>query len=130
MRKATLTLLLLLLTLGALPGCKPGNPDPQAEWKHKEIDFGPVKQGTAVVRTFHFTNVGTQPLLIRDVKTACGCTAVDWPRGPVQPGEKGEIRVRYTASANLVGLDLKHVTVLANTKPDYTNLYLKANIVL
>jgi hypothetical protein len=48
----------------------------------------------------------------------------------IKAGETAEIKVRYRASSKTAALDLKHVTVLANTKPDFTNLYLKANVVL
>jgi len=33
-----------------------------------------------------------------DVKTSCGCTIPEWPRKPVKPGAKGEIKVKYDAA--------------------------------
>lgn len=130
MFQSTLRLFFMLVVLGLAFGCTPRNPDPQADWQTKEIDLGLVKQGAEVTQAFAFTNVGTQPLLIREVKPSCSCTAVNWPRQPIGPGEKGEIQVRYKASAVSTGVDLKHVTVMANTKPDFINLYVKAKIVL
>ncbi len=130
MFKSTLKLLFMLLALGLADSCKVRTLDAQADWQGKEIDLGQVKQRAEVVHAFAFTNVGQQPLLIQEVKPSCGCTAVDWTRHPVGPGEKGEIRVRYTASAKITGVDLKHITVLTNTKPNFVNLYLKAHIVL
>jgi hypothetical protein len=127
---STLRLFFVLFVLGLAAGCKVKNPNPEANWVYKEADLGSVKQGAEVEHAFAFTNVGQQPLLIREVKPSCSCTAVDWTRRPVEPGEKGEIRVRYKASSKSTGLDLKHVTVMANTKPDFTNLYVKARIVL
>lgn len=128
MRTSSLLLFFVLCVLAI--GCRPANPDPQAKWVKKEADLGPVKQGTEVVHAFGFTNVGRHPLLIRQVKPSCGCTAVDWTRRPIGPGEQGEIRVRYKAGSENTGVELKHVTVFANTKPDFTHLYLKANVVL
>ena len=121
--------LIVLAGLGMAVGCTKRNHAPQAEWLQQEVDLGPVKQGAETVHVFRFTNVGAQPLLIREVKPSCGCTLVDWPRQPIQPGEKGVVRVRYRASPALIGEELRHVTVLANTEPDFTNLYLKARIV-
>jgi uncharacterized protein (DUF58 family) len=126
----TSSLLLFFVLWVAALGCKPTPPDPQAEWVSKEADLGPVKQGAEVEHAFVFTNVGRRPLLIREVTPSCGCTAVNWTRRPVGPGEQGEIRVRYKATGETTGVALKHVTVFANTRPDFTNLFVKANIVL
>ena len=38
-------------------------------------DFGIVKEGQKVEYTFKFQNNGTESLIIKDVKTSCGCTA-------------------------------------------------------
>ncbi len=127
---AILRIIPVLFALVLAAGCGPKSPDPLAEWQAKEADLGSVKQGTEVVHAFEFTNAGAQPLLIREVKPSCGCTAVEWPRQAIKPGESGQIKVRYRASSKTAGMDLKHVTVLANTKPDFTNLYLKAKVVL
>jgi hypothetical protein len=130
MSTATLKLFFVFFSLALASSCSSPKNDPQVDWQVKEIDLGQVKQRTEIVRAFAFTNVGQKPLLIREVKPSCGCTAVDWTRHPIGPGEKGEVRVRYRASANTTGVDLKHITVMANTKPDFTNLYLKAKVVL
>jgi hypothetical protein len=129
MRTVIVKVLIVLTGLGAAAGCAPRNRPPRVEWAQQEADLGPVKQGAEAVHAFRFTNVGTQPLLIREVKPSCGCTLVDWPRQFIQPGQKGEVRVRYRASPDLAGEELRHVTVLANTEPGFTHLYLKARIV-
>jgi hypothetical protein len=129
MHTAILRVLIFLTALGTAAGCTRRNPAPLAEWLYQEADLGSIKQGAEAVHAFAFTNVGAQPLLIREVKPSCGCTSVDWPRQPIQPGEKGVVRVRYRASPDLTGEELKHVTVLTNTEPNFTNLYVKALIV-
>lgn len=80
------------------------------------FDFGTVKQGVMVKRTFQFTNTGADSLVITDVKTTCGCTVPDWPRQPVPPGGKGEIKVEFN-TANKAGRQLRILRVVANTNP-------------
>lgn len=80
------------------------------------FDFGTVKQGVMVKRTFRFANTGADSLVITDVKTTCGCTVPDWPKQPVPPGGKGEIKVEFN-TANKSGRQLRILRVVANTNP-------------
>ena len=79
-------------------------------------DFGTVKQGTMVKRTFHFTNAGVDSLVITDVKITCGCTVPEWPKQPVPPGAKGAINVQFN-TADKEGRQLRVLRVVANTDP-------------
>ena len=51
------------------------------------MNFGEIRQGKPVTTTFEFTNTGAAPLLISSVKTSCGCTASNWTKDAIQPGE-------------------------------------------
>ena len=44
---------------------------------------------------FTFTNVGTAPLEFLDVDYSCGCISATYPKKPVKPGKKGEIKVTF-----------------------------------
>lgn len=90
-------------------------------------DFGSVKQGTLVKRTFRFTNTGADSLIITDVKVTCGCTVPDWPKQPVPPGGKGEIKVEFN-TANKEGRQLRILRVVANTNPAETMLQMGGDI--
>lgn len=90
-------------------------------------DFGVIKQQDKVSYVYTFTNTGTQPLNIRDVKASCGCTIPKWPKKPIPPGKTGEIKIVFTA-AGKSGPQHKVVTVTANTVPANTRLYLQAYI--
>ncbi len=90
-------------------------------------DFGTVKQGTMVKRTFHFTNTGADSLIIADVKTTCGCTVPEWPKQPVPPGGKGEIKVEFN-TADKSGRQLRILRVAANTDPVETLLQMGGEI--
>ena len=90
-------------------------------------DFGTVKQGVMVKRTFRFTNTGTDSLKITDVKTTCGCTVPEWPRQPVAPGGTGEIKVEFN-TADKSGRQLRILRVVANTDPAETILQMGGEI--
>lgn len=76
-------------------------------------DFGDIEQGTKVSHVFNFENAGTQPLILSNVLTTCGCTATDWPRDPVAPGDAGKIEVSFN-SAGKMGKQNKVITVVSN----------------
>lgn len=65
-------------------------------FEHTSFDFGVVKEENGpVTHRFAFTNQGDTPLIVKGVKSSCGCTTPDWTREPVAPGEKGYIIARY-----------------------------------
>lgn len=76
-------------------------------------DFGKVKEGSKLNYTFQFQNTGTQPLVIKDVKTSCGCTAAVISEKNIQPGKSGSIKVDFDTS-NRQGKTSKIITVVSN----------------
>lgn len=89
-------------------------------------DFGLIRQGDMVSHTFKFKNAGTAPLIINEAKASCGCTVPEYPKGPVAPGEEGEIVVKYNGSGR--GEIHKTVNITANTEPSQIVLEIKANV--
>lgn len=82
----------------------------------KKFTFEDAVSGDKVEATFEFTNTGNEALLISDVKTSCGCTASDYPKEPVAPGEKGTIKAVFD-TAGKTGSQTKNITVMTNTEP-------------
>lgn len=66
-----------------------------------------------------FTNKGTEPLVITEVKASCGCLNVSFPKAPIAAGASGEIRLTF--DAKLLGTFYKEIEVLTNasTEPAY-----------
>ena len=61
-----------------------------------EHDFGQLDEADgSVSHDFHFVNTGTEPLVIKQVITGCGCTSAKWSEKPYNPGEKGVVRISY-----------------------------------
>jgi len=53
--------------------------------------------GHPVTAVYEMRNSGNQPLTIKDVRTSCGCTTVDWPATAIAAGKNFQITVRYDA---------------------------------
>ncbi len=82
------------------------------EFKDDTVDYGKIENGSNGVRTFTFTNTGTAPLVITNVKSSCGCTVPKKPTAPIAPGKKGEIEVKYDTKRT--GFIRKTITVTSN----------------
>lgn len=76
------------------------------------INLGTVKYGEKRFATFKITNRGDSPLIIRDVRTSCGCTNASWDKQPVKPGKMTEISVIF--EPNSLGKFIKSIDVLCN----------------
>ena len=97
---------------------------PVMEFEKAEHDFGTIQRGTPQETIFTFTNTGNAPLIIADAKSTCGCTVPKKPDGPIAPGEKGELVVKFNGQGN--GPVTKTVTITANTEKGRELLRIKA----
>lgn len=91
-------------------------------------DFKDVKKGESVEHVYEVTNTGNNPLIISMVKPACGCTAPDYTKEPILPGQKGQITLRFDSS-NFDGLQNKQAEVYANVETVPIVLTFSANVV-
>ena len=91
------------------------------------IDFGEVKEGANVTKIYKFKNTGKNRLLIESALGSCGCTVAEWPKYPVEPGEKAEVKVVFN-SLGKRGAQDKTITILANTDPAKTVLHIKGTV--
>jgi len=97
------------------------------EFKTDVIDYGTIEKGSNGVRTFEFTNTGNAPLIISSVKSTCGCTVPKKPKGPIMPGETGEIEVKY--DTNRVNPIRKTITVISNAETPTVALKIKGLVI-
>ncbi len=96
------------------------------EFKSDTIDYGEIAKGSDGVRVFEFTNTGSEPLIISDVKSSCGCTVPEKPKDPIAPGKNGQIKVKY--DTNRVGPIRKTVTVYSNATEPIKALKIKGEV--
>ena len=78
--------------------------------------------------TFTFTNVGDKPLVINQAVASCGCTVPEYTKDPIQPGEKGSIKVTYNGTGKFPGHFKKSITVRTNGKVEMTRLYIEGTM--
>ena len=73
------------------------NGKPQITFDSPSHDFGTIKEnGGKVTAVYSFTNTGDEPLTIITVTNGgCGCTKPDFPKAPIAPGAKGDIKVTF-----------------------------------
>ncbi|BCY28740.1 hypothetical protein KK2020170_16080 [Flavobacterium okayamense] len=85
---------------------------PKIEFKTETINYGEVVKGEDDgVREFVFTNTGDAPLIIKDVKSSCGCTVPTKPAEPILPGKSDKIIVKYNMNPGPIS---KTITVETN----------------
>jgi hypothetical protein len=82
------------------------------KFESETIDYGKIDKGANGERIFTFSNIGDQPIIIKNIQSSCGCTVPKKPEKPIMPGEKGEIKVSY--DTNRVGGFSKSITIFSN----------------
>ncbi len=90
------------------------------------VDYGEVAYGADGVRKFTFTNTGDDVLIIARVYSSCGCTIPKKPEAPIQPGETGEIEVKYDTKKP--GPIRKTITVYSNASEVPQALKIKGKV--
>ena len=61
------------------------------------LEFGELIPGTPSSRTVTLRNVTDREIRLSSALPSCGCTTVDWPRGPIPAGGTAEATVTMTA---------------------------------
>jgi hypothetical protein len=98
---------------------------PTMDFEEKNYDFGTINEGDVVEHTFKFTNNGDAPLVITSARGSCGCTVPTYTKEPVQPGESGEMLVKFN-SRGRKNQQNKTVTITANTESGKETLQIKS----
>ena len=101
---------------------------PQISFKETEYNFGTLIQGEKVSYSFMFENTGDGNLIISDVSTSCGCTAPEYSKEPIAPGEKGYVEVVFDSKGRS-GHQTQNIKVHTNTQPNITDLKIRCDIV-
>jgi hypothetical protein len=73
-------------------------------------EFHPDITATELNAEFHFTNVGTIPITIKEIKPSCGCTIATISRMTYAPNETGVIKATYTIHG-ATGLQNKEIAI-------------------
>ena len=115
-------LLMVALTLGLTANVM-AQKKAEIQFETLSHDFGSFSEKTPVQTcVFAFTNVGEEPLVINQALSSCGCTVPEYTKTPVQPGEKGEVKVIYNGTGKVPGKFTKTITVRTNGAKELTHL--------
>lgn len=123
MKQLHLILFIVLLAAGNT-GINAQFSEPAISFEKMNHNFGVLKEADGIVEhIFTFTNTGSKALLIKTVRSTCGCTVPDWPQEPIKPMEKGTIKVSFNP-LNRPGAFRKGITVVSNAREPNTTLYI------
>ncbi len=103
---------------------------PKIEFDKKTHDFGTIREeGGKVTARFTFKNIGDSALILTKVKPGCGCTAANYTKEAVAPGQTGFIDATYDPMGR-PGQFNKNIKVSTN-EPDQTTphiIFIKGNV--
>ena len=117
--------LMLVCGMTALMAQKPA----QIKFEKTTHNFGTFSEKNPKVScSFSFTNVGEEPLVVNQAIASCGCTVPEYTKTPIQPGEKGEIKVTYNGEGKFPGHFKKSITVRTNGAVEMTRLYIEGDM--
>jgi hypothetical protein len=89
------------------------------------IEMGTIREGEVVRYAAAVRNAGTEPLVIKSVATSCGCTAVDYEKRPIPPGETGRLTIKFD-SRGFWGVQLKMVEIYTSASPRSYKMLIEA----
>lgn len=102
---------------------------PQATWLERQHDFGVILEENGKVScSIRLVNTGDESLLIIKAQAACGCTGVNYPEAPIQPGDTALVGISYNPSGR-PGEFSKEVLIHTNTVPKRTTLEIIGNVI-
>jgi hypothetical protein len=102
---------------------------PAVTYDMQSFDFGDIKPGTKSEHTFNLKNTGKKDLVIRDVKSSCGCTAVSPSKNIIPSGESVPLKVVFDSTGKS-GRQNKTITIITNDPKNPTSvLRISSNIV-
>jgi len=88
-------------------------------------NLGDVKRSDRVSHVFVYYNLGSEPLIIQDVRTDCNCLQATFSKEPVKPGDSGELTLMVVGSGLEPGKFRRGAVVYSNAKNSPMNLMLE-----
>lgn len=79
------------------------------------LNFGTKKVGQEYIFEFPYTNKMQEPLILKNVKTTCGCTVAEWSKEPLYPGKSTVLKIKFKPESE--GVYLKKVYVYFGESP-------------
>jgi len=86
---------------------------PVIDFKEKIFDFGKTTSQKEIEHFFEFTNTGKSDLIIRKIRTTCGCTTVAPEKTVLKPGESSSFKTIFSPGSRK-GVQRKSIYVITN----------------
>lgn len=97
------------------------------QFSHLTMEFKPVISGDTIKAVYPFKNTTQTSQVIKEVVVSCPCMHTDYPKGNIQPGQIGEITVKF-ATAGQSGRHEKIIAVVLEGNQDPISLRLNGQI--
>lgn len=97
---------------------------PELKFDKQQHDYGTVyvDEMPETKMSIEFTNSGDQPLLLSNVRACCGTRVTQWPREPINPGEKGVVNIEFILAPRPQRIS-RTVTVSSNSTTNPTAIF-------
>ena len=86
---------------------------PYLEVSEKVWNFGKINQGEQIDHVFILKNIGKADLIIKKVKSTCGCTVAEVAKKSLKPNESTELTAKFD-SLGRKGKQLKKIYITTN----------------
>ena len=100
---------------------------PVLKFEVLEHNFGIIPKNGNGTYEFVFSNAGTTPLILSNVKSSCGCTIPEWPKDPIPAGKESVIKVKY--DTRRVGNFVKSISIYSNAQDAPVVLRIRGQVV-
>lgn len=109
-------MLICILALGAT--MLYGQNGPKLSFSKEVIDVGThaLEELVTIKAEVEFTNTGDQPLVLTAARGCCGTRVTNWPGEPVNPGEKGVVKLEFRPAAR--AHQISRTLTLTSNDPD------------
>ena len=97
------------------------------KFNQTSYNYGKIKKGIHKSVIFSYTNASAKPAVIEFATAECGCTQPEYNQSPVLKGQKGTLKVTYTAPNE--GLFKKRVSVKFAGEKAVTELVIEGEVV-
>lgn len=98
MKRKLILILIMLLPVMLANAQRSTNRQSALMFRRNVHNFGKLDYLEKAEHKFKFKNTSDKAVKITNVKAKCGCTAVDWPKNILEPGEEYSILIDYDTS--------------------------------
>lgn len=101
----------------------------QIKWLETKHNFGAIDENNGKVScSMRFVNQGADDVVIESVRPTCGCTATDYPKNAIVPGDTAAIVLTYNPYGR-PGKFSKDAYVVTNSTPRRMKLTIEGNVI-